>query len=98
MSVLHPRKQASVSYVADCDVVVCYDGAKLTDKHLAARVHCVDEEIIGWLKRREQRRRRPPRVAQWQAFWHGQTASAANQITPSAGSRCQPRRPALLRQ
>jgi hypothetical protein len=24
------------------------------DKHLAATVHCVDDEIIGWLKRREQ--------------------------------------------
>jgi hypothetical protein len=39
---------------ADCDVVVCYGGAKLTDKHLASTVHCVDDEIIGWLKRREQ--------------------------------------------
>jgi hypothetical protein len=24
-------------------------------KHLASKVHCVDDEIIGWLKRREQR-------------------------------------------
>jgi hypothetical protein len=31
--------------------------AKLTDKHLASTVHCVDDEIIGWLKRREQHRR-----------------------------------------
>jgi hypothetical protein len=23
-------------------------GAKLTDKHFAATVHCVDDEIIGW--------------------------------------------------
>jgi hypothetical protein len=30
--------------------------AKLTDKHLAATVHCVDDEIIGGLKRREQRK------------------------------------------
>jgi hypothetical protein len=33
-----------------------YGGAKLTDKHLASTVHCIDDEIIGWLKRREQRR------------------------------------------
>lgn len=31
---------------ADRDVIVCYGGAKLADKHLAARVHCVDDEII----------------------------------------------------
>jgi hypothetical protein len=42
-----PRKQTSVSYAADCDVIRCYGGAKLTDKHLAATVHCVDDEIIG---------------------------------------------------
>ena len=41
---------------ADCDVIVCYGGAKLTDEHLASTVHCVDDEIIEWLKRREQRR------------------------------------------
>jgi hypothetical protein len=34
---------------ADCDVIVCYGGAKLTDKHLASKVHCVDDEIIAWL-------------------------------------------------
>jgi hypothetical protein len=34
-------------------------------KHLASTVHGVDDEIIGWLKRREQRRR-------------DKTASAAN--------------------
>ena len=37
-----------------CDLIVCYGGAKLTDKHLASTVHCVDDEIIEWLKRREQ--------------------------------------------
>jgi hypothetical protein len=37
------------------DLVVCYGGAKLTDQHLASKVHYVDDEIIGWLKRREQR-------------------------------------------
>jgi hypothetical protein len=40
-----PRKQISVSYAADCDVIVCYGAAKLVDKHLAARVHCVDDEL-----------------------------------------------------
>jgi hypothetical protein len=44
------------SQPADCDVIVCYGGAKLTDKHLASTVHCVDDEIIEWLKRRELRR------------------------------------------
>ena len=29
------------------DVIVCYGGAKLADKHLTATVHCVDDEIIG---------------------------------------------------
>ena len=42
---------------ADCDVIVCYGNAKLTENHLASTVHCVDDEIIGSLKRREQRRR-----------------------------------------
>ena len=50
----YPRKQTSVSYAADADVIVCYGRAKLTDKHLASKIHCVDDEIIEWLKRREQ--------------------------------------------
>jgi hypothetical protein len=34
------RKQTSVSFAAGCDVVViCYGGAKLTDKHLASTTH-----------------------------------------------------------
>jgi hypothetical protein len=58
----YPRKQPSVSYAADCDVIACYSGAKLTDKHLASRIVCIDEEIVTWLERREQRRRgkQPP--------------------------------------
>jgi len=62
-----PRKQTSASTAAmtdpdpnpfaDCDVIVCYGGAKLADKHLPSTIHCVNEEIIRWLKRREQRRR-----------------------------------------
>jgi hypothetical protein len=28
---------------------------RLFDKHLASTVHCVDDEIIGWLERRKQR-------------------------------------------
>jgi hypothetical protein len=46
-----PGKQTSVSYAADCDVIACYGGAKLTDKHLASKIHCgVDDGIIsgGW--------------------------------------------------
>jgi hypothetical protein len=27
------------------------------DKHLASTIRCVDDEIIGWLQRREQRKR-----------------------------------------
>ena len=51
----YPRKQTSVSYAADCDGIVGYCGAKLVDKHLSA-TNCVDDEIIGWLERRERRR------------------------------------------
>jgi hypothetical protein len=39
---------------ADCDFIVCYGGAKLTDQHLASPIHCVDDEIIEWLERRER--------------------------------------------
>jgi hypothetical protein len=37
-------------YASDCDVIVCCGGATVYDKHLAATVRCVDDEIIGWLK------------------------------------------------
>jgi hypothetical protein len=57
-STISPREQTSVSYAADCDVIVCYGGATIYDKHLASTVHCVDDEIIKWLKRRGQRRPR----------------------------------------
>jgi hypothetical protein len=59
----YPREQTSVSAAAmqgpdpnrfaDCDVIVCYGGAKLTDEHLASTMHCVDDEIFEWLKRRQ---------------------------------------------
>jgi hypothetical protein len=52
---LSPREQTSVSYAADCDFIVCYGGAKLDDKHLASTIHCIDGEVIEWLKRRERR-------------------------------------------
>jgi hypothetical protein len=45
--------------MSDPDVefaVFCYGGAKPTDKHFAATVHCVDDEIIEWLERRERRK------------------------------------------
>jgi hypothetical protein len=32
-------------------------GAKPTNTHLASTVHCVDDEIIEWLKLRERRKR-----------------------------------------
>jgi hypothetical protein len=42
----YPRKQTSISYATDCDLVV-YGGAKLADSHLASKViHCVDDEIF----------------------------------------------------
>ena len=40
---------------ADCDAIVCDVGAKLSDKHLASIVLCIDDEIICWLEDREQR-------------------------------------------
>jgi len=42
---------------ASCQIIVRYGGAGLFDKHLASTMHCVDDEIIGSLQRREQRRR-----------------------------------------
>ncbi|SHG17221.1 hypothetical protein SAMN05443248_0547 [Bradyrhizobium erythrophlei] len=36
MVVFYPRKQTSVSYAADCDVMVCYGNAKRVEKHLSA--------------------------------------------------------------
>jgi hypothetical protein len=45
-----------VTPFVDCDGIVCYGGAKLTDTHLACIIHCVNDEIIEWLKAREQRR------------------------------------------
>jgi hypothetical protein len=47
----------SRSAVDDCDVIICYGGAKPTDRHLTAAVHCVDDEIIEWLERRREQRR-----------------------------------------
>ena len=49
--------------VADCEVIVCYGGAKPTDTHLASRIVAVGDEIIEWLERRERRRRdRSPQI------------------------------------
>lgn len=39
----------------DGEVIICYGGAKPEDKHLASKVHCIDE-IFDWLKRREHHR------------------------------------------
>ena len=39
-----------------CQIIVRYDGAAF-DKHLASTIHGVDDEIIGSLQQREQRRR-----------------------------------------
>ena len=37
-------------------VLRAYGGAKLSNTHLLSKVHCVDEEIITWLAKRERRR------------------------------------------
>ncbi len=50
-----PRPFASCQII--CQIIVRYGGAGLFDKHLASTIHCVDDEIIGPLQRREQRRR-----------------------------------------
>ena len=53
MSALPPK--ADIGQLrCDWDFITCYGAAKLTDKHLAATVHCVDDEIVGSLQRREQ--------------------------------------------
>jgi hypothetical protein len=31
------------AHAADCDVIARYSGAKLTDKHLASKIQCVDD-------------------------------------------------------
>jgi hypothetical protein len=38
-------------------IIRCYGGAKPADKHLASTIHCIDDEVLDWLQRREQRRR-----------------------------------------
>jgi hypothetical protein len=43
--------------VDDCDVIICRDGAKPTDRHAAATVHRVGDEIIEWRERRREQRR-----------------------------------------
>ena len=40
----------------DGECVLCGGGARPTDTHLASIVHCVDDEIIAWLRQRERRR------------------------------------------
>ncbi len=45
------------------EVIVCCGGAKPEDKHLASKIHCIDDEIFDWLKRREKRR--SANLAKW---------------------------------
>jgi hypothetical protein len=40
---------------ADGCTMICGGGAKPEDVHLASTIHCVDQEIIEWLKHRERR-------------------------------------------
>jgi hypothetical protein len=73
----YPRKQTSVSYAAGCDVIACYGNAKPTDKHLASKIHCVDDELIGWLERRERRHDQAARQAMDQGKGAGLAARRA---------------------
>jgi hypothetical protein len=43
---------------SDDEIVICGGNAKPEDMHLASIVHCVDDEIIEWLKRRERQNER----------------------------------------
>jgi hypothetical protein len=84
----YPRKQTSVSAAAmsdpdpdpfaDCDIIVCYGGAKPTDKHLASTIRAVDNEIFEFLERRERRRQQrssnrksPFYAGPWLRAWSG---------------------------
>jgi hypothetical protein len=50
----YPRKQTSVSYAADCDVIVCYGGAKLVDKHFSSTASFFKRELSGNYSRERQ--------------------------------------------
>ena len=69
----------------DGDVIFCYGNAKPTDTLLASTVHCIDDEIVGWLERRDRRDRQglpggnPPR--------RNKSASAANKIARRDAAR-----------
>jgi hypothetical protein len=41
---------------SELEIVFCGGNAQPTDTHLAVTVHCVDDEIIEWLARREWRK------------------------------------------
>jgi hypothetical protein len=47
-----PERRHRSAYAADCDVIACYDGAKLTEKHLAAvksiRFSDLKASIMRW--------------------------------------------------
>jgi hypothetical protein len=59
---VYPESRHRSGYAADCDIVICYGGAKPTDLHLASKVVAFDEEIIEWLERWE-RRKKPSRAS-----------------------------------
>jgi hypothetical protein len=40
------------------EIIICGGNAKPEDTHLLSTVHCIDDEIIRWLERREKRKRR----------------------------------------
>ena len=44
----------AINPFAGCDVIVFQGGATLFDRQLASTIHCVDDEIVKCLKRRER--------------------------------------------
>ena len=51
---------------ADGEIIVCYGGAKPNRDMNWSVVHCIDDDIIEWLERRE-RRRRDQLSSRWQS-------------------------------
>jgi hypothetical protein len=41
-------------FADDTTLIVCYGNAKPEHEHLASTIHCIDDEIIAWLQRRER--------------------------------------------
>jgi hypothetical protein len=40
---------------SDIEIIFCGGGARPEDTHLLSTVHCINNEIVSWLERRERR-------------------------------------------